>query len=50
VFDVSPSAAPLGLDETAHTFYLHHEPVQLQDHPNRLFIVMATIEKAFKAV
>lgn len=38
------------LDETAHAFYLHHEFVQLQDHPNRLFLAMATIEKAFKSV
>jgi predicted GNAT family N-acyltransferase len=37
------------LDETARSFYLHHEFSQLQDHPNKLFIAMATIEKAFKA-
>jgi predicted GNAT family N-acyltransferase len=37
------------LDETARTFYLHHEFVQLQDHPNKLFLAMAVIEKAFKA-
>lgn len=36
------------LDETARAFYLHHEFVQLQDHANRLFIAMVTIEKAFK--
>jgi hypothetical protein len=37
------------LDETARAFYLHHEFKQLQDHPNKLFIAMATIERAFKA-
>jgi predicted GNAT family N-acyltransferase len=37
------------LDDMARAFYLHHEFVQLQDHANRLFIAMATIEKAFKA-
>jgi hypothetical protein len=37
------------LDEAACAFYLHHEFAQLQDHPNRLFIAMATLEKAFKA-
>jgi predicted GNAT family N-acyltransferase len=37
------------LDKTAHAFYLHHEFSQLQDHPNKLFIAMATIEKVFKA-
>jgi predicted GNAT family N-acyltransferase len=38
------------LDETARAFYLHHEFVSLQDHPNRLFLAMATIEKAFKSM
>src|ERR1017187_40527 len=37
------------LDEAARTFYLHHEFVQLQDHPNQIFLAMATIERAFKA-
>lgn len=37
------------LDETARAFYLHHEFAQLQDHPNKLFLAMATIERAFKA-
>jgi len=37
------------LDEAARAFYLHHEFRQLQEHPNKLFIAMATIEKAFKA-
>jgi GNAT superfamily N-acetyltransferase len=36
------------LDEMARSFYLHHEFAQLQDHPNKLFIAMATIEKAFR--
>jgi predicted GNAT family N-acyltransferase len=37
------------LNETARTFYLHHEFTPLQDHPNKLFLAMATIEKAFRA-
>ena len=37
------------LDETARAFYVHHEFAQLQDHPNKLFLAMATIERAFKA-
>jgi hypothetical protein len=37
------------LDETARAFYLHHEFAPLQDHPNKLFLAMATIGKAFKA-
>ena len=36
------------LDDAARAFYLHHEFAQLQDHPNRLFLGMATIEKAFQ--
>ena len=36
------------LDESARAFYLHHEFRSLSDHPNRLFLAMATIEKAFK--
>jgi predicted GNAT family N-acyltransferase len=35
------------LDETARAFYLHHESAQLQDHPNKLFLAMATIERTF---
>jgi len=35
-------------DETARAFYRHHEFTPLQDHPNKLFLAMATIEKAFK--
>ena len=37
------------LDETARSFYLHHEFVPMQDHPNKLFLAMVTIERAFKA-
>lgn len=37
------------LDEAARAFYLHHEFVQLADHKNKLFLAMATIERAFKA-
>jgi len=36
------------LDQTARSFYLHHEFVPLQDHPNKLFLAMSTIEKTFK--
>lgn len=36
------------LDDTARTFYLHHEFVQLQDHPNKLFLAMSTIKRAFR--
>jgi predicted GNAT family N-acyltransferase len=36
------------LDEGARLFYQHHEFVPLADHPKRLFLAMATIEKAFK--
>jgi GNAT superfamily N-acetyltransferase len=36
------------LDETPGTFYLHHEFTPLQDHPNKLFLAMARIEKAFQ--
>jgi GNAT superfamily N-acetyltransferase len=34
-------------DERARAFCLHHEFVQLMDHPNKLFLSMLTIEKAF---
>ena len=37
------------LEESARAFCLHHEFIPLLDHPNRLFLAMATIEKAFKA-
>jgi hypothetical protein len=44
----SVGAVVEALDETARAFYLHHEFAQLQNHPNRLFMAMATIEKAFQ--
>jgi hypothetical protein len=34
-------------DDAALSFYLHHEFIPLLDHPNRLFLAMATIEQAF---
>ena len=34
-------------DERVQAFYLHHEFVPLVDHPNKLFLSMLTIEKAF---
>ena len=37
------------LDEPARTFYQHHEFTPLADHPNKLFIAMATLDKLFKA-
>jgi GNAT superfamily N-acetyltransferase len=37
------------LDDRARAFYMHHEFERLSDHPNRLFIAMAAIEKAFRA-
>jgi len=36
------------LDDAARAFYLQHEFIPLLDHPNRLFLAMATIEKAFQ--
>ena len=36
------------LDDAARSFYLHHEFIRLLDHPDRLFLAMATIEKAFQ--
>lgn len=36
------------LDENARAFYLHHEFAELRDHAYRLFISMATIDKAFR--
>jgi GNAT superfamily N-acetyltransferase len=35
------------LDDTARTFYLHHEFRPLVEHPRRLFITMATVGKVF---
>jgi predicted GNAT family N-acyltransferase len=37
------------LNENARAFYLHYEFKSLRDHPDRLFLAMATIERAFKA-
>lgn len=36
------------LDENARAFYLHHEFSSLRDHSDKLFLAMATVEKAFK--
>jgi len=35
-------------NEIARSFYRHHEFVSFQDHPNKLFLAMAGIQKAFK--
>ena len=35
------------IDQAARDFYLHHEFMALVDHPNKLFIAMGTIQKAF---
>ena len=35
-------------DDSARAFYRHHEFVPLIDHPSKLFLAMATIEKALK--
>jgi predicted GNAT family N-acyltransferase len=37
------------LDARARAFYLHHEFEALKDHPDRLFLAMATIQRAFEA-
>jgi predicted GNAT family N-acyltransferase len=37
------------LDESARAFYLHHEFQSLANHPDKLFLAMATIQKAFRA-
>lgn len=37
------------LDEAARSFYMHHEFIPLLDHPNRLFLAITTIERAFQA-
>jgi hypothetical protein len=42
---VGPGSSLDTLDDTARSFYLHHEFVPLLDRPNRLFLAMATIEK-----
>jgi GNAT superfamily N-acetyltransferase len=36
------------LNDSARAFYRHHEFIPLDDHPDRLFLAMATIERAFK--
>ena len=36
------------LDDSALAFHLHHEFQPLRDHPDKLFLAMATIERAFK--
>lgn len=35
------------IDEAAGKFYLHHQFIPVPGHPRKLFIAMATIEKAF---
>ena len=35
------------INEAARAFYLHHEFLPVAEHPNKLFIGMATIEKLF---
>jgi predicted GNAT family N-acyltransferase len=35
-------------DESARAFYQHHEFVTLAEHPNRLFLEMATIDRLFR--
>jgi GNAT superfamily N-acetyltransferase len=35
------------LDEAARNFYLHHEFIPVLEHPRKLFIAMATIQKVF---
>lgn len=37
------------LDEAARRFYQHHEFISLPDHPDRLFLPMATIARVVKA-
>jgi GNAT superfamily N-acetyltransferase len=37
------------LDGAARAFYLHHEFMELHGHPNKLFLAMATVERAFRA-
>ncbi len=36
------------LHKTARAFYLHYQFEELLDHPNKLFLSMTTIERAFK--
>ena len=37
------------LDEAARQFYLHHQFETLEDHPNKLYLLMATIQKMFES-
>ena len=37
------------LGEAARSFHLHHEFAPIKGHPNKLFLAMATIERAFRA-
>jgi hypothetical protein len=34
------------IDEAARRFYLHHEFIELAEHPRKLFIAMKTIQQA----
>jgi GNAT superfamily N-acetyltransferase len=36
------------LDDSAQASYRHHEFIPLVDHPSKLFLEMATLERAFK--
>jgi predicted GNAT family N-acyltransferase len=36
------------IDDAAQSFYEHHEFLPLADHPNKLFLAMSTIAKAFE--
>ena len=36
------------IDEAARKFYSHHEFIPLLEHPRKLFIAMATIQKVFR--
>lgn len=44
---VSIGVVAEAVDEAARDFYLYHEFMPLADHPNKLFIAMGTIQKAF---
>lgn len=34
--------------EAARPFYLHHEFIELAEHPRELFIVRKTVQRAFE--
>lgn len=36
------------IDENAHQFYLHHQFLSFDQHPDRLFIAMGTLAKLFR--